>query len=292
MRFLSLICASALLSSPLVRAAAPLVTSGQTVAFMGDSITQQGADSAGGYVHLVESGLAANDIPVKIIPAGISGHKSNQMRDRLESDVLRKKPDWMTLSCGVNDVWHGANGVSLDDYKVNITDIVDRCQKAGVKVMILTSTQINLPVDNPNNLKLAPYNDFLRALAKERQLPLADLNAAMAAEQDALKAAGKTSSLTSDGVHMSYLGNLMMARGVLRAFGLDDAQLATAMKQWLTLTDAVPLQAKCRISLAEMDKLEALALSRKQSVNAMLEELLSVAVKNALVRAPACKPAK
>jgi len=287
MRLTSLICLSALLSSPLVRAAAPLVKSGETIAFMGDSITQQGADSSSGYVHLVESGLAANAIPVQIIPAGISGHKSNQMRARLESDVLNKKPNWMTLSCGVNDVWHGKNGVPLEDYKVNITDMVDRCQKAGVKVMILTSTQIQLPLDNPNNLKLGPYNDFLRALAKERQLPLADLNAAMAAEQEALKAAGKTTSLTSDGVHMSYLGNMMMARGVLRAFGLDDAQLATATQKWLTIADAVAVQAKCRISLGDMDRLEALALSRKQSTHAMLEELFSVAMKNALG-----KPAK
>lgn len=292
MRLISLICASALLSSPFVLAATALVKSGESVAFMGDSITQQGADSSGGYVHLVESGLAANDITVKIIPAGISGHKSNQMRDRLESDVLKKKPNWMTLSCGVNDVWHGEKGVPLEAYKLNITDIVDRCQKAGVKVMILTSTQIQLPLDNPNNLKLVPYNDFLRALAKERQLPLADLNAAMAAEQEALKAAGKTTSLTSDGVHMSYLGNMMMARGVLRAFGLDDAQLATATKKWLTIADAVPVQAKCRISLGEMDRLEALALSRKQSVNAMLEELLSVAIKNAAAKVPAGKPVK
>ena len=292
MRLITLVCISAVLSSAFGHAATPLVKAGETIAFMGDSITQQGADSPGGYVHLVESGLAANDLAVKIIPAGIGGHKSDQMRARLEADVLSKQPAWMTLSCGVNDVWHGAKGVSLEDYKVNITDIVDRCQKAGVKVVILTSTQIGLPIDNPNNLKLAPYNDFLRALAKERQLPLADLNAAMAAEQDALKAAGKTTSLTSDGVHMSYLGNIMMARGVLRAFGLSDAQLAVASQKWLTLPDAVPLQAKCKISLAEMAKLEELALSRNQAVNATLEELLGVAVKNALAKAPAAQPAK
>lgn len=292
MRLSTFIYVIALLGAPFVQAAAPLVKGGETVAFMGDSITQQGAEPSGGYVRLVESGLAANGLAIKVIPAGISGHKSNQMRARLEADVLAKKPDWMTLSCGVNDVWHGENGVPLDAYKVNITDMVDRCQKAGVKVMILTATQIGLPLDNPNNVKLAPYNDFLRALAKERQLPLADLNAAMAAEQDALKAAGNTSPLTTDGVHMSYLGNLMMARGVLRAFGLSDEQLATAEKQWRTLPDAVPLQAKCKISLAEMERLEALARSRNQPVNAMLNELLGAATRDVLGKSAAAAPAK
>ena len=49
------------------------------------------------------------------MPAGISGHKSDQMLARLDKDVLSKKPQWMTLSCGVNDVWHGPRGVPLDE---------------------------------------------------------------------------------------------------------------------------------------------------------------------------------
>src|SRR5690606_9289238 len=105
--------------------------------FLGNSITQQGAGAPTGYVRLVESGLKANGIDVKVIGAGISGHKSNQMLERLQKDVLDKKPTWMTLSCGVNDVWHGERGVALDDYKKNITAIVDRCAEAGVKVVIL-----------------------------------------------------------------------------------------------------------------------------------------------------------
>ena len=100
---------------------------------------------------------------------------------RLGRDVLNKKPDWMTLSCGVNDVWHGKRGVSLDDYKVNITKIVDQCQSAGVKVMILTSTMIGEDQGHANNKKLATYNDFLKELAREKKCLLADLNADMQA---------------------------------------------------------------------------------------------------------------
>ena len=43
---------------------------------------------------------------------------------RLDRDVISKKPDWMTLSCGVNDVWHGKRGVNLEDYKKNIASII------------------------------------------------------------------------------------------------------------------------------------------------------------------------
>ena len=100
------------------------------------------------------------------------------MLARLERDVISKKPDWMTLSCGVNDVWHGVNGVPLDQYKKNITEIVDKCEAAHIKVMILTSTMIN-EVPNDNNTKLAGYNEFLRELAKEKKLPVGDLNEEM-----------------------------------------------------------------------------------------------------------------
>src|SRR5262249_1453101 len=118
-------------------------------------------------------------------------------------------------SCGVNDVWHGANGVPLDAYKVNITDIVDRCEKAGVKVMILTSTQIKPQLDNPENTKLVGYNDFLRELAATRKLPIADLNADMLAEQAAQEKGGKH-DLTIDGVHMNLRKFDDGARGTAR----------------------------------------------------------------------------
>ena len=158
---------------------------------------------------------------IEVIGAGISGHKSNQMLERLERDVLSKKPQWMTLSCGVNDVWHGEKGVPLEDYKKNITSIVDQAQAAGIKVMLLTSTMIGEDPANPNNQKLAPYNEFLRTLAKEKKCLLADLNADMQAAVAKANAPGKN-VLTSDGVHMAFPGNMMMATGVLKDLGLDD----------------------------------------------------------------------
>ena len=91
------------------------VKSGEKIAFLGDSITAGGWGSPTGYVRLVMAGLAANGVQAEAVPAGIGGHKSNDMLARLERDVLSKNPQWMTLSCGVNDVWHGKMGVPLDD---------------------------------------------------------------------------------------------------------------------------------------------------------------------------------
>jgi lysophospholipase L1-like esterase len=218
------------IDAPVVHAAEIAVKDGQKIAFLGDSITEGGWGNPSGYVRLVIAGLQANGIKVVPVPAGISGHKSDQMLARLERDVLAKKPDWMTLSCGVNDVWHGPKGIPLDQYKTNITAIIDRAQAANVKVMILTATVIGEDLDNANNQKLAPYNEFLRALAKEKKCLLADLNADFQSKINELVKSGQKPGrlLTSDGVHMNAAGNQLMATGVLHSFGLDEAQLKKA----------------------------------------------------------------
>lgn len=281
-----LITSVALVAGPLLHAGDILVKKGETVAFLGDSITAGGAASPGGYVRLVASGLAAQGIDITVIPAGVSGHKSDQMLARLDKDVLGKKPDWMTLSCGVNDVWHGAKGVALEDYKKNITEILDKCRQAGVKVVVLTATQIKLPLTSPENIKLADYNAFLRDIAKARNLPLADLNADMAAEQAALEKAGVKRVLTTDGVHMNLYGNLMMAKGVLAAFGLDDRQLATAQAKWSEVPDLFQTTAKIKLSLGELAALEAYAASQKKSADTVINELSAAAIAAAVKNAP------
>jgi len=230
------------------------VKAGEKIAFMGDSITQAG-NGKNGYVTFVMDALNREGLQVTHIPAGISGHKSSNMLARLDRDVLSKKPDWMVLSCGVNDVWHFTlrlgkrtfQGVELEDYKKNIRAMVEKAGTSGVKVMILTSTMIGEDPEKGTNKTLAPYNDFLRKLAAEKNLPLADLNKEMQValgkipdEKGKARMYGEpeydrkiANKLTTDGCHMNTLGNIMMARGVLRTFGLAEEKIAKAEKGWL-----------------------------------------------------------
>lgn len=227
---LAVLASTAAFASPITPPPFP-VADGQKIAFLGDSITEQGA-GPNGYVTLVIKGLEANKVSAIAIPAGKSGHKSNDMLARADRDVISKKPDWMTLSCGVNDVWHGPNGVPLDKYQENITKIVDKAQAAYIKVVILTSTMINEDQSNEPNQRLVAYNDFLRTLASEKGCLLADLNADMQAGLTKLGAERKDKYYTYDGVHMGPIGNEMMATGVLRGMGLNPAQLEIARSSW------------------------------------------------------------
>ena len=235
-----------------------MVKDGDTLAFLGDSITQFGQQNADGYVNLTIRALAAEGVKVKPVKAGISGHKSDNMLARLNRDVLSKKPRWMTLSCGVNDVWHQdhGKGVSLEDYKANITKILDACAASNCTVIVLTATMFEKPgmEKEAHNVKLAPYNEWLRDEAKRRNLPLADLNADMWAAH----AKDPKVKLTRDGVHMAAAGDRLMARGVLVAMGVPESSFAKIEREaWK------PVWVLCRFDLKpEADKADYIAQTK------------------------------
>lgn len=207
------------------------------VAFLGDSITNYGWRHPTGYVRLVAKALELQGVPIEVVPAGISGHRSNDMLARLEADVLDHQPAWMVLSCGVNDVWKGEEGVPLEDYRKNMTAIVDRALAAGIQVVVLTATMVGEDPDNEENRQLAGYNSFLRDLAAAKGCLLIDVNAVMQERvgtyREGLGGAEPRDILTRDGVHPNGLGDMMIASAVLRGLGFTDSMIASVEPAWL-----------------------------------------------------------
>ena len=214
-----------------------LVKDGQTVAFLGDSITGLGWAWPGGFLHLVTDGLGANGVKIMPICAGVAGNRSPDMLARVDGDVIAKKPDWMLLSCGVNDVW--SRTIDYETFKKNITAIVDKAQAAGIKVMILTATPIFEASKNEFNDKLPRYDDFMKQLATERDLPCADVHGAWLDYLAAHPDSNNPNILTVDGVHPNPDGFQLFAKTILAAFGATPDQLATAEKTW----EAAPINA-------------------------------------------------
>jgi len=252
------------------------IKDGQKVAFLGDSITYYGTAVPAGYCKLVESALKQQNLNVEMIFSGISGHKSNQMLARLDADVLAAKPDWMLLSCGVNDVWHGENGVPLPEYKQNITAIIDQAQAAGTKVIVLAATMIFEDAANDNNRKLDEYNAFLKQIAAEKQCIFVDLNTVMKQYIANAVANGRTAGtlLTIDGVHMNPLGNMMMATEILKNVGFDDAQLTAVQQLCQQIPDAWTINARTGITIQQYQKLDELAAKNGISVQEQLNRLI------------------
>ena len=227
------LCAALCLSSAHADASAPLVRDGEAICFLGDSITQFGNLPAG-YVNMVMLGLEKAGVKAVKIPAGVSGDTSSNMLARLERDALSKKPQWMTLYCGVNDVWHrfgtSGRGCTLDEYMRNVREILDRAEAAGVKVVLLTPSMISENERDRRNLELVPYVEFVRSEAARRALPLADVSKALWHEvKNAPTRRGHVGSkVTADGVHMCWYGDRVIAREILRCLGVDAACAAVA----------------------------------------------------------------
>ncbi len=96
------------------------IEQGETLVCLGDSITQ----SDPGYVSLLAELITARypERGIRVINAGIGGHKAPDMLARLERDVFAHRPNWVTVNVGINDVWHGLDtggtgGVPLAVYE-------------------------------------------------------------------------------------------------------------------------------------------------------------------------------
>jgi lysophospholipase L1-like esterase len=205
-----------------------LIHEGEKIGFMGDSITALG-NSPKGYVQLVIAGLAAEGVCATAIPAGHSGDTSGNMVYRTNPDVLHHGADWMTISCGVNDVAapDDGSGRDLEGFKANVATMLAKAQGWQVRVVLLTATPRGEDLHNAYNQRLAGYNQFLRRLAAEKKLPLADVNAAFVAVLNSPAPAGVVAGrrLLADGLHPNDAGQFLMATTVLEALGVPRADM-------------------------------------------------------------------
>lgn len=194
---------------------------GDVVAFLGDSITQAGA-GPNGYVSLIEKAAEKHNLGVKIVKAGISGHKVPDLQARLDRDVLAHKPTVVFIYIGINDVWHSerGRGTPKDKYEAGLRDLIDRIRAAGAIVVLATPSVIGEKAAGENKLDemLGEYAEISRKVAADKKVTLCDLHAAF---RDHLKQNNPENKdrgiLTTDGVHLNAEGNKLVAQRAAEA---------------------------------------------------------------------------
>ena len=149
---------------------------------------------------------------------------------RFDKDVVRRKPAFVTLSIGINDVWHRLgkphDAAVLAAYKANVAKMVDMAQAAGIKVILLTPTLISEDAAAEGNKRLVAYVEAEKQISREKNCQLVDLHGMFLTALKRKPANVKENVLTSDGVHMKPPGDAIMAAGVLRALGVPDKKIA------------------------------------------------------------------
>lgn len=216
------------------------IKAGQQIVAIGDSITQ-----ASGYLRAMDAVFAQQypDLKIpKIVNVGISGQKAEDLVKRFEKDVVARKPAIVTISIGINDVWHRLDKPHddkvLDAYKQNVEKMVEMAQAAKVRVYLVAPTVIGEDPKTEGNMRLAKYIAAGKDIARRHKCTYVDLHALFlrAVEEHGKKNPGAKpprveagglphGRFTEDGVHMKPQGDTLMAVGILRAMGVPDEKM-------------------------------------------------------------------
>jgi lysophospholipase L1-like esterase len=183
-----------------------------------------------GYIRLLRAHLNKTyaDFHVRIISAGISGNKIDDISQRFEHDVLRHNPNWIVISIGINEVWHRLHSsqhlnLHLPHFASELDSLVTKAQRQNIRVALCTTTVLTEDIDYYGNGLLQLYNDEIRGIAKNRSCLLIDLNTLFSdvlAKEN--RKTGISNLLTKDGVHLNIRGNRLMASAMLGAFGFGN----------------------------------------------------------------------
>ena len=199
-----------------------LLREGDRLVCAGDSITA----AQGGYVDILRNLITAAypDRKIEVINAGISGNKVTDLLARTDKDIIDQKPDWVTISIGINDVWHGEKGVPLDEYIKKLDELVTKLVNAKINVVMLTTTVIGEDPSTDNNKKLVAYNVAIKEVARTHGLMVVPMNVAFTTAIAQGHKADPGFKLTNDGVHPNAVGHSVMALTILRALRFQEPE--------------------------------------------------------------------
>lgn len=203
------------------------------IVMFGDSTTAPRGGVEKVYAQRVETALQSIGSSLGVHNAGMGGNTTRDARRRLANDVLRHKPRVVVMQFGLNDsavdVWKNppAAGprVPLEEYVENYRHLIAESQKAGAKVIVMTTNPTRWTsklrelygrppydpgaADGFEKPYLNAYNEVLRRLAAELKIPLIDVYAEYPGYAEKL---GKpVDGLLLDGMHPGDAGHELIA---------------------------------------------------------------------------------
>ncbi|MDA3961275.1 MAG: SGNH/GDSL hydrolase family protein [Planctomycetota bacterium] len=149
------------------------IKNGDTVLFIGDSITDCGRrDNArpygNGYVSLFTDLMALREPrkAITVINRGIGGNTVNDLRGRWHDDVITHAPQWLSIKIGINDLhqtlFQDVDGLDPESFEIVYDGLLGQVRKE------LPTTKILL-ID-PFYMSTDPRDDSMRGRVR-RLLP-------------------------------------------------------------------------------------------------------------------------
>ena len=209
---------------------------GSRLLMVGDSITDCGRkrpvgegfkDNAlgVGYVAQVAAtfGAVQPEARIHVINMGINGNTVRHMKARWNTDVLAKKPDWLSIMIGINDVWRQfdtphekAAHVHPDEYKAMLEELVVNTAPKLKGLVLMTPYLIEPDRNDAMRARMDEYGGYVRAIAAHHKTLFVDTQAAF----DRLLTTMAPMELADDRIHPNLIGHMVLARAFLREIGL------------------------------------------------------------------------
>lgn len=237
----ALLIAATIVSASTAHAAPFFLRDGDTVVFMGDSITEGGACTTAVEDYVV---TRFPTLSVRFVNSGvgkdkISGGITGDMTERLNRDVAAFKPTVVTMMFGMNDGAFRAFDQDAYDAFASGYESALSTLKRLVPDARLTLIQPS-PYDEVTrarwigggyNAVLTRYGDFVSHLAARNGALTVDLNAPVVSDLNAIRSADPDSAgrLFPDRIHPTPAGGLLLAKALLKAWNATPAVSSIAI---------------------------------------------------------------
>lgn len=211
-----------------------LFEKGDTVLFIGDSISDyerarpvgEGLFNAWGRSYVACAGALLGcmypELGLRVVNMGIGGNQVRDLKARWQSDVLDRKPDWVSVLIGINDVWRQfdcpqmpENHVSPEEYEQTYEELI-KATLPHVKGMILMTPYYMEPNRKDTmRARMDQYGAIVKKLAEKYSLTFVDLQAGW----DKLFRFMHSTNIAWDRVHPNQTGCMYIAKQFLAAVG-------------------------------------------------------------------------
>jgi isoamyl acetate esterase len=202
-----------------------MLKKGDSIIFFGDSLTALAGQEAPkehvtkGYVRIVRETLEKThaDHQVKVDWVATGGHTVPDLLNRVEKDVIAKKPTIVVIQIGCND----ARRIPKVTFKTSLEELIDKLQGAGIQVIQCSLTSVGEKHDGTNrdDEKLEEFAQIEREVAIAKKVPLNDLRKAFVEYWKKNNPDNQPSGvLTYDGNHFNQKGMDFVAEQMLKKF--------------------------------------------------------------------------
>ena len=209
---------------------------GETVVFLGDSITHQCL-----YTQYIEDFFFTRfpEREITFHNAGVSGDKAADALVRFDEDVASHDPDYVTILLGMNDgQYQDYDAETFAEYEHGMTQLIDRILSLGAKPIVLSPTmfdhgQVKRRKDDETwrfrtkdfsptyNALMAFYGGWLLEQAASRDLPYVNLWGPLNEHTIAGRRDDPLFTLVGDAIHPQGAGQMVMAFEFLSQLGVE-----------------------------------------------------------------------